>query len=549
MDSIAQQNGMASLEQTIEGLQRAATESKKPETATIKVNERTCVITATCDENEKVEITAKYTHTPLGSRICQEVAKFPYDKSDIGNEIKEMVNRIREIDQTNTYTKTSKFAEFITTLDEYTTNGIDIANLPTHMIEINKTLDNMLAFVLQNDLSPKEISSLKVAIVNFGSNKEVVRFPDQSLSINESDHDFNCLEIALRIEAVDILLDAKKKGYVGLERNGPTRTLGKGQYNTVWGVFTKKDGQGPIAIKSCDLFKIKKDKKAFAQNVASMKVFNGHGSGSYRRNKATSKVQYMFHAVGKTMGIDVPHVAATVSAGEINGVPCIAIEELDDTSLWQNLQNLYNRNPKSIIHDENVLAKQIMRDETWLQLQDVLTGQIDRHANNVTLIPMEAAKKGRSTKNARIVAFDHDMSFPTNPPRSFASIVPESIVSSNYPAEVAFDGLKTSNYCMPCIIDTDMFNVIMAIDLNKLENMYKKCGLTRMEISPAMARAQALKNKVRELKQHGLVIKPNEWEQSEKVRSLCNNRNCYARWHIDTCRKRFEATNSVPLEE
>jgi hypothetical protein len=58
-----------------------------------------------------------------------------------------------------------------------------------------------------------------------------------------------------------------------------------------------------------------------------------------------------------------------------------------------------------------------IRRETWMQLQDVLTGQIDRHGDNVML-----------TKDGP-VAIDHEFSFPTNSPRGVANMVPDRIVT------------------------------------------------------------------------------------------------------------------------
>jgi hypothetical protein len=46
--------------------------------------------------------------------------------------------------------------------------------------------------------------------------------PNKSFSINENDYDCNCLEIALQAEAIEILLDAKERSQVRLERNCPS---------------------------------------------------------------------------------------------------------------------------------------------------------------------------------------------------------------------------------------------------------------------------------------------------------------------------------------
>jgi hypothetical protein len=239
----------------------------------------------------------------------------------------------------------------------------------------------------------------------------------------------------------------------------------------------------------------------------------GRGSGSYGKNKATAKLQDMLVDIGRRERITVPRVVATVSAATMNGTPYIAMEALKGGTLG-----------KAASQDSIRYTNEFVRRETWMQLQDILTGQIDRHGNNVIL-----------TKDGP-VAIDHDLSFPTNPPRDFAATVPTEIaVAQQRQGKLvgrAVDGISRRNYCMPPVIDKEMYKVIMAIDLNDLENMYKECGLTRFEIRAAMSRAWALQSEAQRLMDQGRVIDPNRWAVvSTKKKGPCNGDNFYALRH------------------
>jgi hypothetical protein len=50
---------------------------------------------------------------------------------------------------------------------------------------------------------------------------------------------------------------------------------------------------------------------------------------------------------------------------------------------------------------------------------------------------------------------------------------------------------------MPPVIDSEMYDIIMAIDLTDLENMHEGCGLIMHEILAAISRAGALKSAAR----------------------------------------------------
>ncbi|MDR0742206.1 MAG: hypothetical protein LBE98_01960 [Puniceicoccales bacterium] len=447
-------------------------------------------------------------------RVCQTAATFvgnlfkPSSNCDFNSDPVTVADQVEETDQT----KAEKIAKFTAILNAYVSDGIKISKLQKIMPEIKNTLDIMQTFVRKNNLSPNEISTLRAALVNFSGNEEVIQLcPDQSSSIKASDCNQYCFEIASRVEAIEILLDAKKRGYVRLEENGPSRVFSCGQYNAVQLAYTKRGEQGPTILKSCDQCKLEQNFEESRKDAGWLRTLVGRGGGSYSRNKATSRVQDILRATGQKNGVNVPYVIASVFAAEMKGQSCIAMPKLQGHSVWAATRE------NKVRYDNNFI-----RRDTWIQLQDVLTGQIDRHGNNEIL-----TKYGP-------VAIDHDLSFPTVLARSFAGTIPNSIRSyTRGPVDHANDGITSKNYCMPPVIDEDMYKVIMAMDLDELKSIYQECGLTRYEITPALARAQALKKKVEKLKQRGSVIKSDEWEQSEKVKTLCTPDNFYALLHYD----------------
>ncbi|MDR0741940.1 MAG: hypothetical protein LBE98_00545 [Puniceicoccales bacterium] len=190
----------------------------------------------------------------------------------------------------------------------------------------------------------------------------------------------------------------------------------------------------------------------------------------------------MLCAIGqrREVGVDVPHVIATVSAAEMEGIPSIATEMLEGETLRHNVNE----------HSIDFFNNEFVRWETWIQIQDVLTGQIDRHWSNIIV-----------TKDGPI-GIDHDLSFPTNTPQNCC--------------------------CIPPVIDREMYSVIMAINLSRLQAMYQECGLTRPEVSAAMARAEGLQARAQELMDQDLVIEPDQWEASPLMRTHCNPQNFYA---------------------
>jgi hypothetical protein len=100
--------------------------------------------------------------------------------------------------------------------------------------------------------------------------------PNKSFSINENDYDYNCLEIALQAEAIEILLDAKERSQVRLERNypPPPKQLGEGQYNVILLTHIRKNETGSIILTPCNQSS-KNDLSRFKQYIQSKYIFFG----------------------------------------------------------------------------------------------------------------------------------------------------------------------------------------------------------------------------------------------------------------------------------
>jgi hypothetical protein len=512
----------------------------KSQTATITINGRQCTVTASPVRNWLFykETNIKVTYTALGRRTC--TVNFTYDRGrGVDQGLQSLLKEIAQAEfiaatRVPTEDSRSQVLENISQKMSSYTQPKPIGSMNFHAPRIYTFLENVKNFVLKTDLTKEEISTLKQGLRKLCGDPIIQhpRYPNFLYSINEWDSDPHCRNIALQAESLEILLDAKARGQVGLERNvpPPVKELGSGQFNTVVLAHTKPvvDGgnaSGPIVLKPCDQSKRENAPTAFAQGAGNVSRMIGTVSGSYRRNKATAKVQDMFYEIGQIIKINVPRVIASVSAAEIDKTPCIAMEMLEGKTVKETAKAVKEGSMQFECRRGMQLIGEFVRQETWMQLQHVLTGQIDRYGDNVLL-----------TKDGPI-AIDHDLSFPTNPPRGFAGAVPWGIVSifqmpNGSLQEMSIDGVSWRNYCMPPVIDRDMYNAIMAIDLLRLEATYWECGLTRPEIDAAMARASGLKAAANQLMAAGRVIEPDQWATSQQVRDYCNRQNSYAARHL-----------------
>ncbi|MDR1255729.1 MAG: hypothetical protein LBJ94_02285 [Puniceicoccales bacterium] len=356
--------------------------------------------------------------------------------------------------------------------------------LNAQMGQLGTILEDLKIFVQGNDLSKNGIAAtLRKVIVQLGGNGSTVQLASGNFSINECDNPA-CRKMAWQIEELQVLLDARANGQVNLEISvsPPIKILNGASHSTLQLAHRGKGGQEPMLLKPCG------KKNDF-----------GVETGGYGRNLATSELQDMFVKVGASLGMAVPHVVASVSAAEANGEAYIAMEYLEGATVSGSVgrkQLLYNN--------------EFIRCETWLQLMDILTGQMDRRGDNVMYI-----------ENSPI-GIDHDFSFPTDPPQKFAGSIPDQLARKIGKHEWA-----DRNYGMPPIIDRQMRDVIGALDLKELEAMYRKCGLTKLELSAAMSRARELKSRVKALSR-SQIIAPSAWEANQ---GRLTDTNSYAARH------------------
>jgi hypothetical protein len=457
------------------------------------INDRKCEVVAhrggLFGKNVKVEI----FYTPLGSSERQPVRKFIHRKErPISKHIAEISAEVAEIDRKSD--RRSRVAAIVTPIVNFTHRTVSRREINSRMGEISSALGDVEKFMRQNDLSQDEILALKAVLTQLGGNTKMIqRTPFPPRSINECDNIPACRTVAQQIEKSQVWLDAKINGQSGLEKMSflPAIVLGSGNCGTACLIHRDQNGQEPIVVKIFN----SGDEGGIA-NAALSQGITGVASGNYRCNLATSKLQGMVTEVGRSIGVEVPHVIAEVSAAEANGKACIAMEYLEGQTIGSVIDEEERTGRDILIYDN-----EFIRRETWLQLMDILTGQMDRHGDNVMYV------------GNLPVGIDHDLSFPTKPPRNFADSIPDQLVKFDGQREYAIDGVSLRNYGMPPFIDSEMRNVIRALDLKELEAMYGECGLTRPQLSAAMSRARGLKARVEALEQSPtkMIIEPDAW--------------------------------------
>ncbi|MDR1375671.1 MAG: hypothetical protein LBJ45_02570 [Holosporaceae bacterium] len=363
-------------------------------------------------------------------------------------------------------------------------------------------------YVLDNNLSQQELRDLREAI-NSLCNDPILRFSNGMFSINENDSMEACLDIALEAEATIITLDAKKNGMVNLRSEG---ALGAGFFNTV---HKSKAADGRrIALKPCDAQKISGDRRGFLSKATSMRPFTGNTAGMYRRNMATIAVQQMMSKLGSPNDVVVNACAGTMQAPNGGQAACLVMDRLNGETVRETASDL-------VVRGQHIsLTNEFKRRETWLQIEDIITGQIDRHGQNVMY------NSGHS------IGIDHDMSFPSTWDRpQLAREIPDKTVDNGW-ERWSVPGKQFRTFCMPPVIDSDMYNAIMSMDVNELWRNLRECGLTRPEIDGAIKRTRLLKTSATRLMNNGMVIQPSAWATSQRVAIHCNRNNFYAISHI-----------------
>jgi hypothetical protein len=364
---------------------------------------------------------------------------------------------------------------------------------------------------MNNNLSPQNIEYLRNTVTNLVTSP-IIQLQNGLFSINECDgFDCSCVDIGLEAEATIMTLDAIEARQTGLI---PAEILGAGNFNTVRKSRTISGRN--VALKPCDLHKMVSNRAAFFQKDAQQqKILIGGSTGTYRRNKATKVVQDMMMRVG------APKVMTEVSAGTMrqpdgSQKACMVMDFLGGTTIHREVFPGLAAN-NGVIKHTIPMTNEFIRHETWIQLEDILTGQIDRHSGNVMY------------NSGTPVGVDHDMSFPSSYVRPGLTSVIPGIIDDNGQNPWSVPGIRFRNFCMPPVIDKTMYDAIKSIDLKNLESKYRACGLTRFEISAAMRRAEMLQIAADRVQ----VIAPEAWATSRWVQQLCKRSNFYAFKHAE----------------
>ncbi|MDR1255587.1 MAG: hypothetical protein LBJ94_01490 [Puniceicoccales bacterium] len=381
--------------------------------------------------------------------------------------------------------------------------------LQARLNPISGALDSIKIFI-QNDVKPADAPTLKAALAALANDRKVIIIGDHSYAISECDHLWACRNMNLQIEELVILLHAKEIGQEGI---GIGASLGSGLVHSVHRAQSN-DGR-LVALKLCDRAKQRKNEEDFRLSVRMVNFHIGRVSGNFSRNLASSGLQDMLTAIGRSRPkpIKVPSVMVSATAAEANGEAYIAMDYVEG----KDANNTPIPRDETLSFRQELEEGESLRRETWLQLMDVLTGQVDRNATNVIF-----------DESKRPISIDHDLSFPTNPPRSFAGTVPNKIYEMETICgrwrNMAADGQHGFNYCMPPAIDREMYDVVMALDAKPngaLERLYKRCMLPDNAIGAAMERARELQSRVSAIPSKNLVI---DWLfQAKLLRDpLCN---------------------------
>ncbi|MDR1233514.1 MAG: hypothetical protein LBJ75_04650 [Puniceicoccales bacterium] len=165
-----------------------------------------------------------------------------------------------------------------------------------------------------------------------------------------------------------------------------------------------------------------------------------------------------------------------------------------------------------------------LREATWLQVQDVLTGQVDRHNENLHVNP----------DTGHITAFDFDHSFPTMEARpNFASRCPQIIQGKGLKAVDQIGRKGSRNFCMPPVIDTTMQKKIMAIASEKLKTELLPTGLSQDEIEASALRLIHMQQLINGDDDDDMVLEigiitSTDWKISILLEKGCDSNNLYA---------------------
>jgi hypothetical protein len=213
----------------IEDLRNQARENRTAISKNITIKGHLCTVTAApigiwAYQGTNIII----EHKALNGRVC--AVDFIYDKGrGVAQELQSLTEKISVVGSV-----ARTISNFSSEITDYV-QLMSIDGVSDHAPDICTFLHDVENFVQQNDLTKDEISNLKLELWALCNTPFIQhpQAPDYPFPINECDCDPHCRAIALKAESLEILLDAKASGQVGLERSvSPVKVLGGGKFNT-----------------------------------------------------------------------------------------------------------------------------------------------------------------------------------------------------------------------------------------------------------------------------------------------------------------------------
>ncbi len=407
--------------------------------------------------------------------------------------------------------------KIIAQLQELYSAIIDPISLRKYFPPLNKLIKNIGKIVLKrpNYFSKESIKRLRDTLFELSNEPRLV-INDICYSISDYDSESElqmgprefpemfkfseiiqiCIEITLAIEYVLMILDANILGNINLRI---FKYLTSGRSNRI---FLSRNESQRMVIRYGDIDKRNNDFYFFLRRLLSQFVMIGSCTGTYRRILAVLGVRNLMIQRGAPKVI--PDLFPAVIYGKHFGHPIVAFSM-----------------PKLKITPFKMTGGSL-RQVTWIQLQDCLTGQFDRHYDNIL-----------SDNLGDLYAIDHDYCFPTEKVRpNVAGDIPSTMrdLEDDFVIHIyeknhycfpnmllqslhSVDCKSDRNYCIPPVIDHEMQRIILSIKEKELRDIYQRSGLTQSEIIPAIKRFHILQKKVRDFSSEKVIDPQSGWQQ------------------------------------
>jgi hypothetical protein len=258
----------------------------------------------------------------------------------------------------------------------------------------------------------------------------------------------------------------------------------------------------------------------------------------YANNIATSRTQDMLGEIGKSRDIVVKNVMVkSFGALDKDGKTYIGSEFVEGTALsdmdHQKIEELRKNG-------------EFRRQEAWIQINHVITGQVDGHGENIKV------KQTNGGGDIEIKAFDNDLAFPPSDQQKSLAVsripytggitwtdpkgnaMPSILGTNASTPKDELDDVLIKKFVPPPIMDEGQFTVITNINLAEYDSMLADCGIGPDEREATRNRVGALIAHAYQLKREGRIIKPTEWGTSQLIEEVCTPMNFYPFAHGKT---------------